>query len=97
MWINASAPYNSNVATGVDLQELQQVVGKYVDQYHLVSAAGPMTAAMAARALLGKNKLISGAVTAGASWFAIKEIAGPAMNLINDQFGNLQSILSSFR
>ncbi len=85
------------MGTGVDLRELQQVVGKYVDQYQLVAAAGPMTAAMVARAVLGKSKLVSGAVTAGASWFAIKELAGPALNLVTDQFGNLQAILSNFR
>jgi len=89
--------YTANVGSGADLQQLQQVVGKYVDQYHLVTAAGPMTAAMAVRLFVGKNKLVSGAVTLGTSWFAIRELTGPAMNLVQDQFGNLQSLLGSFR
>lgn len=82
---------------GIDLAALQQVVGKYVDQYNLVVAAGPLAAATVTRALVTKSKLASGAVAAGGAWFAAKELSGPMMNLIQDQFGYLQSIFGAFR
>jgi hypothetical protein len=81
----------------VDLTELQRVVGKYVDQYNLVVAAGPMTAATVTRLFTGKNKLVSGAVAMSGAWFAIKELSGPMMGLIGDQFGNLQYFFGAFR
>jgi hypothetical protein len=84
------------VDAGIDLAQLQQVVGKYVDQYNLVVAAGPLTAASLTRAFITKNKLASGAVAATGAWFAIKELSGPMLNMIQDQFGYLLSILNSF-
>ncbi len=82
--------------TGIDLTELQRVVGKYADQYNLLVAAGPLTAATVTRAFITNNKLASGAVAATGAWFAIRELSGPMMNLIQDQFGYLQSIFGSF-
>lgn len=81
---------------GIDLAALQQVVGKYVDQYNLVVAAGPLTAATVTRAFLTNNKLASGAVAATGAWFVVKEVSGPMLNLIQDQFGYLLSIFGSF-
>ncbi len=81
----------------VNLAELQQVLGKYVDQYQLLPAAGPLAAASLARLVLGKNKAISIAVKGSAAWFAVKEISGPALHLMNDQFGYLQNIFGMFR
>ncbi len=81
---------------GVNLAELQRVVGKYVDQYNLVVAAGPLAAATVTRAFLTNNKLASGAVAASGAWFAIKELSGPMLNLIQGQFGYLQSIFGAF-
>jgi hypothetical protein len=84
------------VDAGIDLAELQRVVGKYVDQYNLLVAAGPLTAATVTRAFITNHKLASGAVAATGAWFAIRELSGPMMNLIQDQFGYLQSIFGSF-
>jgi hypothetical protein len=85
------------VGTGVDLTELQHVVGKYVDQYNLLVAAGPFTAATLTRTFITKNKLVSVAMTAGGVWFAIQELASPAVRLIDDQFGNLGAIFGMFK
>lgn len=81
---------------GTDLAALQSVVGKYVDQYNLLVAAGPLTAATVTRAFITNNKLASGAVAATGAWFAIKELSGPMLNLIQNQFGYLQSIFGGF-
>jgi hypothetical protein len=85
------------VAPGVDLTELQRVVGKYVDQYNLLVAAGPLTAATLTRAFITKNKLVSGAVVASGAWFAIQELSSPVIRLIDDQFGYLSSIFGMFK
>jgi hypothetical protein len=84
------------VDPGIDLSALQQVVGKYVDQYNLLVAAGPLTAATVTRAFVSNSKLASKAVIATGAWFAVKELSGPVMGLIQDQFGYLQSIFGSF-
>lgn len=81
----------------VNLSELQAIVGKYVDQYNLLVAAGPVTAAALAKAVFGKNKLVNTAVVGGGAWFAIQELSGPMLKLMNEQFGYLQSIMSSFK
>jgi hypothetical protein len=78
----------------VDLTQLQSVVAKYVSQYNLVVAAGPMTAAAALKAFTKDNKLASLAVVGGGVWFAVQEISGPMLKLIQDQFGYLQSLLA---
>jgi hypothetical protein len=81
----------------VNLSDLQQVVGKYVDQYQLLTAGGPLVATGIVRMFVSKNKLVTLAVTGSTVWFAIKELSGPMMGLIQDQFGYLQSLLGSVR
>lgn len=80
----------------INLAELQQVVGKYADQYQLLAAAGPLTAATLSRLIVGKSKLANGAVKASVAWFAVKELSGPMNHLFVEQFGYLQSIFSAF-
>ena len=81
----------------VDLSQIQYIVGKYVDKYNLVVAAGPMTVAALAKTFITKNKLANIALAGGGVWFAVKELSGPVLQLIGDQFGYLDSLLSSFR
>lgn len=81
----------------VDLSELQNVVGKYVDQYHLVVAGGPLAATAAVKAFVVDNKAVNVAVTASTVWFVVKEISSPMLHLITDQFDNLQSVFGMFR
>ena len=81
----------------VDLTELQNVVGKYVTQYNLLVAAGPVTVAGVARLALGKNKLLNLAMAGSGAWFAIKELSGPMLALMQDQAGILASLTSGFR
>ena len=85
------------MTSAADLAELQRIVGKYVDQYNLTVAAGPLAAATITRTVFTKSKLASGAVAASGAWFAIKELSGPMLHMIQDQFGYLQSILGAFR
>jgi hypothetical protein len=80
------------VAPGVDLTDLQNVVGKYADQHRMIVAAGPITAAAVVRTFT-KNKMVTMAVVGGGAWFAIHELAGPAMRLMQEQFGYLYSLL----
>ena len=80
-----------------DLNQLQQVVGKYVDQYNLLVAGGPLAATAATRMFVANNKAVNIAITASAVWFGIKELSGPMMALITDQFGYLNSIFGMFR
>ncbi|MDP9052791.1 MAG: hypothetical protein M3N93_00590 [Acidobacteriota bacterium] len=77
----------------VDLTDLQRVVGEYLGEHGLVVAAGPFTAAAAARIFLGKSKLVSTAMTAGGAWLAVQAISQPMLKLMQDQFGYLQSLL----
>lgn len=81
----------------VNLTDLQHVVGQYVDQYNLLVAGGPLAAAGVARTVVGKNKAVSMAVGGSAAWFAVKELSGPVLGLIQDQFGQLQALLGSFK
>jgi hypothetical protein len=85
------------VAPVVDLSELQRVVGKYSEQHNVILAAGPLTAASLLRAFVTKNKLVSSAVVAGGAWFAMRELSGPSLKLMQEQFGYLQGLFSSFR
>jgi hypothetical protein len=80
------------VAPVVDLTELQGVVGKYASQHQAIVAAGPLGAAALVRTFT-KNKLVTMAVAGGGAWLAIQELAGPAMRLMQEQFGYLQSLL----
>lgn len=77
----------------VNLSELQQVVGRYVDQYQLLVAGGPLAATGLVRTFVGKNKALNLAVGGSAAWFAVKELSGPILRLMGDQFGYLQSLL----
>jgi hypothetical protein len=77
----------------VNLSDIQQVVGRYVDQYDLVVAGGPLAAAGFVRAFIAKNKIVSLALVGSTAWFAVKELSGPMLGLMNDQFGYLQSIM----
>jgi hypothetical protein len=81
------------VGHSVDLSELQQIVGKYVTQYNLLVAAGPIAAAGIFRLVLGKSKMMNLAMAGAGAWFAVKELSGPMLGLITDQFGYLQSLL----
>ena len=81
----------------VYLSSLQTVVGSYVQKYNLVVAAGPVTAASLAKAFVSNNKALNVAVVGGGVWFAVKELSGPMLGLMQDQFGYLQSIFASFK
>jgi hypothetical protein len=81
----------------VDLTELQQVIGKYVDQYNLMVAGGPLAATAATKMFIVDNKAVNTAVTASTVWFAVKELSGPMLNLMSNQFGYLDSLFAMFR
>jgi hypothetical protein len=81
----------------VNLSDLQQVIGKYVDQYQLVAAGRRLAATGIVRMFVTKNKIVSMAVAGSTVWFAVKELSGPVLGLIQDQFGYLQSLLESVR
>jgi hypothetical protein len=81
----------------VNLGELQSVVGKYVDQYNLVVAAGPLTGAGLVKTFLTKNKAVNLAVVGSGVWFAVRELSTPMLHLMEDQFGYLQSLLGAFQ
>ena len=81
----------------VDLSELQHVIGKYVDQYNLLVAAGPLTGAALIKTFVSKNKLVNVALVGSGVWFAVHELSTPMLRLIDDQFGYLQSIFGAFR
>ena len=80
----------------VNLSELQRVVGKYTEQYNLLVAAGPVTAASVMK-LFTRNKLVNAAIAGGGVWFAVQELSGPMLGLMQDQFGYLQGVFASFR
>ena len=81
----------------VNLSDLQQIVGRYADQYNLVVAGGPLAAAGFVRTFITKNKVVSIALAGSTAWFAVKELSGPMLGLMQDQFGYLQSILGMGR
>ena len=81
----------------VGLVDITRVIGKYVDQYNLVAAGGPLAATGMVRAFVGKNRVLSIAVGGSTAWFAVKELSGPVLGLMQDQFGSLQAICGSFR
>jgi hypothetical protein len=81
----------------VNLSDLQAVVGKYVDQYQLISAAGPLAVSGIARTIVRKNKMVSLAVAGSTIWFAVRELSGPILGLIQDQFGQLEALIGSFK
>lgn len=83
--------------SSIDLVQLQHTVSQYVEQYQLVSAAGPIGAALLGRLVFGKNKLAVAAVRISGMWFAVKEISGPLNYQLTHQFGYLQNLLQNFR
>jgi hypothetical protein len=85
------------VEHSVNIDELQRVVRGYVDQYNLVVAAGPLTAASVLKLVTRKNKFASIAMVGGGAWLAVQELSTPMLGLIKDQFGYLQALLGSFR
>ena len=80
----------------VDLYELQNVVTKYVNQYNLLVAAGPLTAASITK-LFVRNKLVNIAMVGSGVWFAVQELSTPILHLLQDQFGSLDALLGTFR
>jgi hypothetical protein len=76
-----------------NLSDIQLVVGRYVDQYDLLVAGGPLAAAGFVRTFIVQNKIASLAVAGGTAWFAMRELSGPMLGLMNDHFGFLQSVL----
>jgi len=86
------------VAPSVDISELQRTVGQYAGQHApLFMAAGPFTALALVRSFITKNKLVSGALTAGGVVLAMQGISGPMLKLMHDQFGYLIGLLGSVR
>lgn len=81
----------------VNLTDIQQVVMKYVDQYHLVKAAGPMTGAMLVKTFVSDSKPVNLLVVSSGIWFAVQELSGPMIGLFSDQFGYLQQILGMIK
>lgn len=81
----------------VNLSDLQAVVGKYVNQYQLLAAGGPLAVSGILRAFVTKNKIVSLAVAGSTVWFAVKELSGPMLGLIQDQFGQLEAVIGSFK
>jgi hypothetical protein len=81
----------------VNLSELQAVVGKYVDQYQLLAAGGPLAVSALVRAFVTKNEIVSLAVAGSTVWFAVRELSGPMPGLIQDQFGQLETFIGSFK
>ncbi len=77
----------------VNLSDLTQVVGQYVDKYQLLTAGGPLAATGIVRAFVTKNKAISVALTGSTVWFAVKELSGPMLGLMQDQFGYFQQLV----
>lgn len=82
------------MAPPVDLTDLSNVVGKYADQHRFLIAAGPMTAGALVRTVT-KNKLLSSVLVGGGAVLAIKEVAGPSLAMIHEQFGYLISLLGN--
>ncbi|MGD1072830.1 MAG: hypothetical protein ABSB15_22130 [Bryobacteraceae bacterium] len=80
----------------VDLKELQNVVGKYVDQHNLVKAAGPLAGAGILK-LMSRNKMVNVALVGSGVWFAANEVSTPMLRLIEDQFGYLGSFFGGLR
>ena len=81
----------------VNLTELKDVVGKFIDQHNLVVSGGPLAVSGLLRAVVTKNKAVSMAVGGSAAWFAVKELSEPVLGLIQDQFGQLQHVFGLFR
>lgn len=83
------------MAPAVDLTDLTNVVGNYVDQHRLIVAAGPMTAGALVRTFVTKSKLVSSVLVGGGALVAIQHIAAPSLRLMHEQFGYLMSLVGS--
>ena len=81
----------------VNLNDLQQVVMKYVDQYHLVKAAGPLTGTLLVKTFISDSKPVNLLMVSSGVWFAVQELSTPMINLFQDQFGYLQQILGMIK
>lgn len=79
------------------LNQLQAIAGKYIQQYDLLVAAGPVTAAMLIRTFITDNKALKFATMGGGIWFAVREVSGPMLGMIQSTFGQLQSVFSAFQ
>ena len=89
---------NGLVAPSVDISELQRTIGQYAGQHsNLIMAAGPFGAMELVRTFITKNKLVSGALTAGGVVLAMQGISGPMLKLMHEQFGYLIGLLGSVR
>ena len=44
-----------------------------------------------------KNKFANLALAGGTAWFAVKELSGPVIGLLQDNFGKMEAILGTFR
>jgi hypothetical protein len=52
---------------------------------------------MLIKTFIADNKAIRMATVGGGVWFAVREISGPMLGLIQDQFGQLQQVFGMFR
>jgi hypothetical protein len=77
----------------VDLTDLQNVIGQYMDQHGFVVAAGPLAGAAFVRMFISKSKLATTAVVGSGAWLAVQSISTPMLRLMQEQFGYLQSLL----
>ncbi len=73
----------------VNLSDIQQTIGQYVDRYNLVVAGGPFAAAGFVRTFIKKNRIVSIALAGSAAWFVVKELSGP----MQYQFKYLQQLV----
>jgi hypothetical protein len=88
--------YTRNVDIG-SLRDLQNAVSQYTNPADLAVAGGPLAASMVARVFVAKNKMLKIATVGSGIWFAVKEVSGPAMGVITDNFGYLQQIFGHAR
>ena len=79
-----------------DITQLQQVVGNYVDQHNLLVAGGPLAGAGILK-IVSKNKLTNLALAGGGVWFAVHQISSSVLQVIQDQFGYLGSLIGGVR
>jgi hypothetical protein len=89
--------YTRSVDHLSSLNEIQRVVGKYATQYDLLVAAGPVTAATIVKTFITNNKAVKFAMVGSGVWFAVREVSGPTLGMITEQFGYLQQIMASFK
>jgi hypothetical protein len=79
----------------VNLSDLQQVLGQYVNPSNLLISGGPLAVAGVVRGFITKNKIASLALAGSTIWFGVKTLSGPVMGLIGDQFGYLHSLIGN--